>query len=73
MVLWNMPNYEKIRIINQQGNANDAILIETIGNGGITINPKNSNKLIILNIPESDSGLHKGQVYKDSNGFLKIV
>lgn len=63
---------EKIQIINQQGDANDAIKLESTA-GGITIGGSGSNKVLIFsNLPTSNTGLAIGQVWNDS-GTLKIA
>ena len=75
---------EKIHIKNLQGDANDSIKIESTAGGinlvsdtilsstlGVTGATTLSSILILSNIQESDPGV-SGQIYKDSNGFLKI-
>ena len=64
----NYGTSDKIHIVNQQGAADDAVLIKTEGGGGIEIN--SSGKLFVKNLPTTDPN-EDGQIWND-NGVLKI-
>lgn len=61
---------EKISLTNTSGNADDAIAITSSG-GGITINCAEGKLTLTLSaIPNSDSGLSAGQLYRDGTNLL---